>query len=58
MKDEIIRDEGPFRESLGAAGCSGGGEDAGSDGPVEEVEQCGALHAVIKCQLLSQIVQQ
>ena len=54
MKDEIMRDEGPDRDSLGAAGCSG--EDAGSEGPVEEVEQCGALHVDKKCQLLSQII--
>ena len=54
MKDEIIRDEGPDRDNLGTAGCSG--EDAGSDCPVEEVDQCGALHVDKKCQLLSQII--
>ena len=49
MKDEIIRDEGPHRDSL-CSGCSA--EAAGSDCPGDEVEQCGAPHAVIKRQLL------
>lgn len=49
VKDEIIRDEGPHRDSL-CSGCSA--EAAGSDCPGDEVEQCGAPHAVIKRQLL------
>ena len=44
VKDQIVRDEGPDRVDLGW-GCSG--EDARSEGPVEESEQCGVPHGAL-----------